>query len=144
MEMTQSYRYQRIVQAKLHIDRNYQLPLDLAAMAGQAHFSKFHFLRMFYCCYRKTPHQYLMTVRIRNAQRLLEQGVAVAEVCAGVGFDSLSSFSGLFKKVTGMPPAAFLRRARRRKKELAKSPLQFVPNCFAETYGWTKNAISEK
>src|SRR5687768_6456775 len=90
------YLYRRIVQAKLYIDDHYAEAIDLDNIADEAAFSKFHFLRLFKSTYFKTPHQYLTQVRLHHAMLLLSNGETVSEACFSVGFDSLSSFSGLF------------------------------------------------
>jgi AraC-like DNA-binding protein len=138
------YLYRRIVQAKLFIDNNYANTIDLDNIATEASFSKFHFIRLFKKVYGRTPHQYLISVRIEKAKLLLQTDMAVAEVCFSVGFDSVSSFTGLFKRLTSTTPSHYQKLQLQRKKEIQKMPLRFIPNCFAETNGWTKTAIFEK
>src|SRR4051812_44671686 len=95
------YLYRRIVQAKLFIDTNFGEKIDLRGIADEAYFSKFHFIRLFKMAYDKTPHQYLTSVRINKAQLLLQNGSSVTETCFAVGFESVTSFVGLFKRITG-------------------------------------------
>jgi len=130
------YFYRRLVQAKLFIDSHYADNIDLGNIADEAYFSKFHFIRQFKNIYRKTPHQYLIFVRIEKAMELLKTGVAVSEACYAVGFESLSSFSALFKRTVGITPSAYLTRQQVIKTQIVKSPLTFIPGCFAEKYGW--------
>jgi AraC-like DNA-binding protein len=134
------YLYRRIVQAKSFIDEHYADPINLDDIADEAFFSKFHFLRIFKNTYGKTPHQYLTTIRIENAKLLLQKNIPVTETCFLVGFESLSSFTGLFKKQTGISPSAYQKEQLMRKDEIRKTPLKFIPNCFAEHNGWTKNS----
>jgi AraC-like DNA-binding protein len=138
------YLYKRIVQAKLFIDNNFSEKIDLNNIADEAYFSKFHFIRLFKKIYGKTPHHYLTQVRIDNAKLLLKSNASVAEVCFSVGFDSMTSFTGLFKKLVGATPSSFQLQHKKREASIAVSPLQFVPNCFAQTYGWTKNSNFEE
>ncbi len=56
------YLYQRIVQAKLFIDRNYADKIDIDNISDEAFFSKFHFIRLFKRIYGKTPYQYLTSI----------------------------------------------------------------------------------
>jgi AraC-like DNA-binding protein len=130
------YLYRRVVQAKMFIDENYSSPIDLNNIADEAAFSKFHFIRLFKEIYGKTPHQYLIAVRIEKAKDLLKTGDEVKNVCCDVGFESISSFSGLFKRVVGISPSAFHRQQAERKKQISDQPLGFIPNCFAEAKGW--------
>lgn len=134
------YLYRRVVQAKLFIDSHFHEAINLDDIADEARFSKFHFIRLFSTIYGKTPHQYLTQVRIEQSQRLLETGLPIAEVCFSVGFDSISSFSGLFKKLTGKTPAMYQQQQLKRQSDIREMPLKFIPNCFAEQKGWTKNS----
>jgi len=134
------YLYRQIVRAKLFIDDNFALSIDLENIADEACFSKFHFCRLFRDIYGKTPHQYLTGVRVDRASQLLQNGVPVKQACFAVGFDSISSFTGLFKRRIGMTPAAFQHERRRIIDEIAIAPLKHIPNCFAEKKGWSKNS----
>jgi AraC-like DNA-binding protein len=132
------YLYRRLVQAKLFIDAHYAEPIDLNAIADEAYFSKFHFIKQFKSIYRLTPHQYLISRRIGKAQELLKAGSMVSDVCYRVGFESLPSFSGLFKRVTGVTPSAYLAQQQDLKAQIMETPLHFIPGCFAHKNGWLK------
>src|SRR4030088_2970234 len=134
--MTENYQgiyiYKRIVQAKLFMDTHYSDAIDLGNIADEAYFSKFHFIRLFKTLYGKAPHQYLTEVRMENAKKLLEKGFSVADACFSVGFESISSFTGRFKRYSGYPPAEYQKRFKHRKEQIKELPLQFIPTCFAE------------
>lgn len=134
------YLYNRIVKAKLFIDKNYQDKIDLDKIADEAYFSKFHFIRLFKSIYGKTPHQYLTQVRIENAKRFLRLNYSVSDTCFMVGFDSITSFTGLFKKSEAKTPSEYQKQNRIRQENIMTRPLSFIPNCFAEQKGWTKNS----
>lgn len=134
------YLYKRIVQAKLFIGANFSEDIDLNNIADEACFSKFHFIRLFKTIYGKTPHQYLIKVRIENAKLFLQEGISVSETCFRVGFDSLSSFAGLFKQYTKLSPSVYQQQFDIRRQQIKKAPLQFIPNCFAEQKGWTQKS----
>lgn len=138
------YLYKRIVQAKLFIDANYASHIDLDAISGEAYFSKFHFTRLFKKSYGKTPYQYLTVVRIEKAKQLLRQGQSVSVTCTSLGFESLGSFSRLFKQATGLSPSLYMAQQEELKKRSGAQPLTFIPGCFAQSYGWPKKAISDK
>lgn len=134
------YLYRRVVRAKLYIDANYAKPIDLSAVSDEACFSKFHFTRLFKEIYGSTPHQYLTHVRVERAKLILAAGETVAKACFDVGFDSISSFTGLFKRRVGITPAAYQTGQLRRKDEVANRPLVHIPGCFAEKKGWRENS----
>jgi len=130
------YLYKRIVQAKLFIDNHYAEKIDVDNVSDEACFSKFHFIRLFKQIYGKTPHQYLTAVRIQKAILLFEKNHSVTEVCDAVGFESSSSFGSLFKRLIGVPPSAFLLEQQQKKMQILKTPMKFVPGCFAYQHGW--------
>lgn len=130
------YLYRRIVYAKLFIDTHFAEKIDLDNIADEAFFSKYHFIRLFHSVYNKTPHQYLSSVRIEKARVLLATDTTVANVCYSVGFESVTSFTGLFKRLVGQTPAAYQAAQKQRQAEIASAPLRFIPNCFAEKKGW--------
>lgn len=138
------YLYRRIVQAKLFIDTRYAENIDLTNIADEAFFSKFHFIRLFKKVYGSTPHQYVIKLRIERAMDMLRANDSVSDTCYTVGFDSLSSFSGLFKRLVGVTPSAYLLQQQQIKAHILKAPLDFIPGCFAEKKGWKKNSNFEE
>lgn len=126
------YLYRRIVQSKLFIDMNFSDNIDVECISGRAFFSKFHFIRVFKKIYGKTPHRYLSSLRIEKAKEFLKNGSTVTEACFAVGFDSISSFTGLFKRIVGQPPFSYQMQQLQLKEEAAKAPLRFIPGCFSE------------
>lgn len=134
------YLYKRIVQSKLFIDAHFAESINLENISDEAYFSKFHFIRLFKNIYGKTPHQYLTHVRVEKAKLLLADGMSVADSCYAVGFDSISSFTGLFKKTTGETPAAYSQRKLALKADMTEAPLKYIPHCFALKNGWVENS----
>jgi AraC-like DNA-binding protein len=107
------YLVKQVVLAKKFIDNHYTKPLTLDDMAGEAFFSKYHFIRLFKTMYGQTPYQYLKLVRIAGAKKLLQKGKNVSETSLAVGFESATSFASLFKKITGSTPSAFMKKRSR-------------------------------
>jgi len=97
------------------IERDYPARLGLKDLAGKAFLSRFHFVRVFRKMYGRTPGQYLSSVRMAEAKRLLASGTGVKEVCEAVGFESVASFSTLFRRMTGVSPAAYQRSQKHRR-----------------------------
>jgi AraC-like DNA-binding protein len=127
--------YVRIVSAKIFIDNNFEDPIYLEQISKQAYLSKFHFHRIFTTIYKKTPHEYLTEKRLEKAKQLLQkEDVSITDVCNCVGFESLGSFSLLFKKQNGFTPQYYRNIAYLKKKLAAKQPKRFIPHCYVETY----------
>jgi AraC-like DNA-binding protein len=94
--------------AKDLVDRSYAEALDLDAIAREAGYSRFHFIRSFRDTFGRTPREYLSFRRVERARELLRSAnLTVTEVCYLVGFASLGSFSARFKADVGLSPSAY-------------------------------------
>ena len=102
----------RLRRVRDRIDREYAQPLDVEALARDAHMSAGHFSRQFRLAYGESPYGYLMTRRIERAMALLRRGdLSVTEVCFEVGCSSLGTFSTRFTELVGIPPSTYRRDA---------------------------------
>jgi AraC-like DNA-binding protein len=118
--------YEALGRARTFIERHYSQPITLERTSREAGFSPFHFIRLFRAVYQMTPHQYLIQCRIDNAKALLQSDeLSITEICHAVGFESPGSFSTLFRRVVGVSPSAYRKRARQK----------FVPLCFRTKLG---------
>ena len=107
----------RLRRVRDRIDREYAQPLDVEALARGAHMSAGHLSREFRLAYGESPYAYLMTRRIERAMALLRRGdLSVTEVCFAVGCSSLGTFSTRFTELVGVPPSAYRRRRRARRR----------------------------
>jgi AraC-like DNA-binding protein len=96
------------------IDREYAEPLDVEALARDAHMSAGHLSRQFRLAYGESPYSYLMSRRIERAMALLRRGdLSVTDVCFEVGCSSPGTFSTRFTELVGMPPSDYRQRAAR-------------------------------
>lgn len=132
------YLYRRIVAAKRYIDEHYTERIQVRDMAREACFSKYHFLRLFKKAYGQTPHAYLTSLRIKRAKTLLLEEESITQVCFALGFESIPSFTHLFKRHTGYTPQQFLQLSRKRQQVSIQEPRTFVPHCFAHRFTWNK------
>ncbi len=107
------------------IDREYAQPLNVEALAREAHMSSGHLSREFKRAFGEAPYSYLMTRRIERAMALLRRGdLSVTEVCFAVGCSSLGTFSTRFTELVGMPPSTY----RREHADATKG----IPSCIAK------------
>ena len=115
----------RLRRVRDRIDREYEQPLDVEALARREHMSAGHLSRQFRLAYGESPYSYLMTRRIERAMALLRRGdLSVTEVCFAVGCSSLGTFSSRFTELVGVPPSAY-----RREESLATAGM---PSCVAK------------
>ncbi len=80
---------------------------ELAAELGV---SKGHLIRSFTAALGMPPGQYLCTVRIDAAKRLLLQGLPLDTVAGLCGFSGANYLCRVFKKETGLPPATWQKK----------------------------------
>ena len=106
-----------VIEVRNYIKNNYETNLSLDLLSHINFVSKYHLLRLFKKYYGLTPKQYLVDKRIEKSKEHLKNGMKVTETCYAVGFESLGSFSTLFKSKTGKTPVQF------QKEQLSRSNL---------------------
>jgi len=105
---TRDELYRRICYARDYAAACPEERLSLQQWAAVACLSPNHFLRTFKQVFRCTPHQYLIQLRLQKAQELLRRtDFSITEICFEVGFESLGSFSTLFRRQMGVSPLAY-------------------------------------
>jgi AraC-like DNA-binding protein len=90
-----------------YIDSHYPEKTDVNTVAEKVHLTTPAFCRYFKKQTQMTFTDFVNQYRIDIAKNQLMQGKSVSETCFAVGFDSLSYFSRLFKKITGKNPSEF-------------------------------------
>lgn len=103
IRMTSVYNY---------IHKHYNECPDVNEIAQQVHLSTAAFCRYFKKQTNMTFTDFVNQYRITQSKTLLLQGKSVSEVCYEVGFESLSYFSKLFKKLAGMNASDFQKKYR--------------------------------
>ncbi len=130
--------FRRILVARDFMEANLDRPVSGNDIASVACFSPFHFLRSFKYVYGETPHQYLTRRRMERAQDLLLQTeMPVTSICFALGFESLGSFSNLFRRHAGVSPDRF-----RRQNRIASSKVAIVKSQGAAPAVHTEHAGS--
>lgn len=90
-----------------YVEEHMSEPISLDQLAGQAHVSKYHFLRKFKELTGVTAHAYVMNKRLIRACELLQKGENVTEVWQSTGFGDYSVFLRNFKNAFGMSPRRY-------------------------------------
>ncbi|RVX39526.1 AraC-like DNA-binding protein [Nonomuraea polychroma] len=86
-------------------------PPTLDDLAGAVGARPFALLRAFKEATGLPPHAYLTSLRVRRARHLLESGMRPARVAAEVGFTDQAHLTRHFRRIVGVPPAAYQRAA---------------------------------
>jgi AraC family transcriptional regulator len=98
----------RVVEAIRLVESDAGRPLQLKEMAASAGMSKYHFLRIFRRLTGVTPHQYLISARLRRAALALASSRRpVIAIALDAGFGDLSTFNKTFRAVFGLTPTQY-------------------------------------
>ena len=101
-----------IEQSIRYFNENYFKNININEYAKSLHISPCWFNRRFKQITKKTPLQYILSVRLSNAKMLLEtKGYNVTETAYAVGFNNALYFSRLFTKSFGLSPTEYRKRA---------------------------------
>ena len=100
---------ERVNRAIDHVMRNLSEPLRLEDVAQVAHFSPYHFHRIFRAIAGETLHDFVKRVRLERALYLISHtgGHTLTEIALACGFGSSSDFSRSFRQHYGVSPRAF-------------------------------------
>ncbi len=95
------------------ISTEYSKSYSLGDYAKMANMSKFHFLRVFESITGSSPIEYRNRIRIENAKELLDDTtLPISEIGSLLGFSSAAYFCDAFKKVVGISPAKYRKKAK--------------------------------
>jgi len=96
-----------VQQARCYIEERFAQGINLTQLAEHVSLSPYYLLRVFRAEVGMPPYAYLESVRIRQAQRLIEAGNPLAEVAVEVGFSSQSHLTQRFKQIIGVTPGQY-------------------------------------
>jgi AraC-like DNA-binding protein len=98
----------RVVEAIRFVESDAVWPLQLRDVAAIAGMSKYHFLRVFRRLTGLTPHQYLISARLRRAALALTSSRRpVIAIALDSGFGDLSTFNHRFRGAFGLTPTQY-------------------------------------
>lgn len=97
---------------KLEIEHRFRERLQIENLAALAHLSPGYLIREFHKRFGMPPIAYQQTVRVMAAKNLLRNShLLCKEIAFRTGFDDVYYFSKIFKRITGMAPTQFRKRA---------------------------------
>lgn len=113
--MTISQDHIKSINKALHfIEQHLESDLSLEKISKIAHYSPYHFHRVFKQFTNETLNNYIARKRVEKASATLlhKKEVTISEVSTQFGFTSNSSFTRAFKKFYGMSPSDFRRESK--------------------------------
>ena len=110
-----------IDRARAFFDEHYNEEISIEQYAVSRNMSTSWFNRSFRSAVGTSPMQYILDVRIRNAQTLLETtDYSVTSIAALVGYENPMYFSRLFRKAKGLSPSKYRKTFREKFMEEIK------------------------
>ena len=108
MLSNQDNETQIIARISQYVEKHFREQIGRDEIAEQLHYSKNYLSRIFNSQIGISVRDYINTYRVEEAKRmLLNSDMAVGDIAMDVGFDSMTYFSTVFKKNTGMTPSQF-------------------------------------
>ena len=109
-----------------YIEQNFRSRVRSEDLAARCDLSPFRFSRLFKETFGITFRDYLISFRLREAYRLLENPrVTVADVSFAVGFNDPSYFARIFKQRVGIAPSLLIGHS---SQESGPPPLEELPS----------------
>jgi AraC family transcriptional regulator len=104
----------RVLRAIGIIESKFHSRLTLRTLADQVHLSVFAFVRLFKRETGLSPWQFIMRCRIEASKALLlSTRRAVAQIAYDVGWQNVSHFTAVFRRLVGATPGVFRVKARK-------------------------------
>ncbi len=101
----------QIARARVFINEHQDEDLTLSEVAGAVNMSAFYFCKMFRQATGLTFTDYLARIRVEKVKSMLQDPhKRVSEVAFAAGFQSLSQFNRVFRKVAGEAPSTYRER----------------------------------
>jgi AraC-like DNA-binding protein len=95
-----------------YIHENSVNGVSLSELARHVALSPYYLLRVFRTEVGMPPYVYLENIRVRHAQKLIEEGKPLADVAMQAGFSSQSHMTRHFKRIIGATPGQYAQQTR--------------------------------
>ncbi|MEM7798829.1 MAG: AraC family transcriptional regulator [Chloroflexota bacterium] len=99
-------RFQRVID---YLEANLSKKISLDELAAVEGLSPYHFSRCFRAYTGQSPHQFVISLRVKRAQTLIDAKLPLSQVALQAGFASQSHLTRHFKRLTGLTPGAYRR-----------------------------------
>src|SRR5574337_1054999 len=112
-DQTSNDHLERMNKVLVYIQSNIDRSMNLEALAAVAHFSLFHFHRIFRACIGETVYDHIRRLRLEKAvQKLYYSEQTVTEIALSAGYETPAAFTREFKKQFGKNPTEYKKMKR--------------------------------
>lgn len=98
---------QKMSNILLYIAENIGQNMTIEELSKMAGYNEEYFIRFFKQNVGLTPHQYIMSYRLKEAKILLKTTATITEIARITGYSDIKSFSRSFKKFFNMSPSHY-------------------------------------
>ncbi|MBI9092432.1 MAG: helix-turn-helix domain-containing protein [Desulfobacterium sp.] len=117
-----------------YIETQYMGTITLDAVAAINGLSRYHYSRIFKHTVGCSFKEYLNRTRIKAAKRMMDNpDMNVSQICYAVGFNDVSYFARVFKKMEGTSPSVY-RKALIRKKKPVTVGMALAPDLWINRF----------
>lgn len=100
--------YSELEDSISYLQKHFTEDISVEQLANRSHLSKYYYIKIFKAYTGQTPYDYLLGLRLQQAQKmLLETNLAVSVLARKSGFSDNKNFIACFKKKVGMTPLQF-------------------------------------
>lgn len=97
-----------IQQTISYINNHFADDINIEKLSSMAGYSVSHYEHCFKALIGKTPFEYINHIRIINSAKLLKNtNMKIIDIAAECGFDNISYFNRVFKKIMGIAPKGY-------------------------------------
>lgn len=94
-----------------YMHSHYSYPISIQEVADYVGVSRSHLFRAFQQCRQQSPKEYLTSIRIEEACRMLKDTpLSITVIANSLGFDNSLYFSKVFRKAVGCSPTEYIHR----------------------------------
>jgi len=131
----------RVQRVQDHVERHLAEPLNLDGLARVAHFSSFHFHRIFAAIVGETPSAYVRRLRLEKAATMLQthEGHSITEIALDCGWQETSSFSRAFRRHFGIAASEW-----RKKCQAVRKAGQVLPPVPEVSWGHEEGSMTNE
>lgn len=104
----QSDAHRKVTNIAIYIESTFDQIDSLEHICRRFYISKSHLCHIFREATGMTVQEYIASIRIKNAQRLLvETTLSITAIAHSVGYNSLTNFERIFKRLSGIAPREY-------------------------------------